>query len=50
MAVGVGWGGVHMGIKLAAPCRCSMCAADGYVFVRSIVFTVDTGITGDAVH
>ena len=39
-----------MGIKLGAPWRCSMCAAEGYVFVRGIVFTVDTGITGDAVH
>ena len=27
-----------------------MCTADGYVFARSIVFTVGTGITGDAVH
>ena len=41
---------VHMGIKLGTLWSCSMCAADGYVFGRSIEFTVGTGITGDAVH
>ena len=45
----VGGGGVlavvHMGIKLGTPWSCSMCAAHGYVFGRSIVFTVDIGIS-----
>ena len=41
---------VDMGIKLGTPWSCSMCAADDYVFGRSIAFTVGIGIIGDALH
>ena len=48
-ADGIGTGFAMRGVACLT-WKCSMCAADNYVFVRSIVFRVGADITGDAVH